>query len=147
MTEIMERFDKNLLIINELNIFFLDSPRLDITIDTDEDTGEFSGDKEKKLVCYLCQSEITSIVEGTSILGRHVHSKINPAGFAYHFACYNRAPGCITTGQPEAEHTWFPGYLWQVASCKNCLEHLGWFFSGNTCFYGLIQGRVVQAGD
>ena len=147
MSEIMERFDKNQLIINELNMFFLDRTTLDINIDTEEDTGDLSGEKEKKLVCYQCQSEITSIADGTSVLGRHIHSKINPAGFAYLFACYSQAPGCVTTGEPEQEHTWFPGYLWQVASCKKCLEHLGWYFSGDSCFYGLIQGRVVQAGD
>jgi hypothetical protein len=52
----------------------------------------------KKLFCYLCQSKITSIVEGTSILGVHAQIKINPARFAYDFARYNQTPGCITTG-------------------------------------------------
>lgn len=34
----------------------------------------------------------------------------------------------ISVGEPTAEFSWFPGYLWTIGTCKVCGEHLGWIF-------------------
>lgn len=34
----------------------------------------------------------------------------------------------ISVGDPTAEFSWFPGYLWTIATCKICGDHLGWIF-------------------
>ena len=32
------------------------------------------------------------------------------------------------SGSPELRDTWFPGYMWTIASCIGCCSHLGWKF-------------------
>eukprot|EP00329_Picozoa_sp_Boothbay-MS584-11_P006758 61365_4 len=27
-------------------------------------------------------------------------------------------------GEPETEHSWFPGYAWTIAYCRGCTSHL-----------------------
>jgi hypothetical protein len=34
---------------------------------------------------------------------------------------------CI--GRPEVRDSWFPGFAWTIAVCKNCQEHIGWKFT------------------
>lgn len=43
---------------------------------------------------------------------------------------------CI--GRPEVRDSWFPGYAWTIAICKNCQEHLGWKF---TRVYGEVSSN------
>jgi cereblon len=43
---------------------------------------------------------------------------------------------CI--GRPEVRDSWFPGYAWTIAICKNCQEHLGWKF---TRVYGELSSN------
>lgn len=140
MELITDKFKEN----SKLTSFCLDRSFSDFKLAHEhEDESEIPG-KEKKMICHLCLGIITSRDDLVSVLGSNIHSKINPAGFAYQFECYSSAPGCVVTGEPSAEHSWFSGYLWQMASCKKCFEHLGWFFKGDTRFYGLIMGRVIE---
>lgn len=39
----------------------------------------------------------------------------------------DRSIRCI--GEPTAEYSWFPGYSWSMAYCRQCDRHLGWGFS------------------
>ena len=32
-------------------------------------------------------------------------------------------------GDPSAEHSWFPGYRWTIATCGTCGVHMGWRFT------------------
>lgn len=32
-------------------------------------------------------------------------------------------------GNPETEHSWFPGYAWTMVMCSDCGKHLGWYFT------------------
>lgn len=34
----------------------------------------------------------------------------------------------ISVGEPTLEFSWFPGYMWTIATCKTCGDHLGWIF-------------------
>jgi hypothetical protein len=113
-------------------------PEIDV-----KDTPE-TPDLGKKLVCHVCQSQITDESERIHIQGKNTHLRTNPAGFTYYFECFEDAPGCAVLGLPTMEHTWFNGYRWQICACKKCGEHLGWLFKGENRFFGLIQGRIIS---
>lgn len=54
----------------------------------------------------------------------------NPAGVVFDLVTTGSAPG----GQmyhmpPTAEHTWFPGFQWQILHCAACGRHIGWQFT------------------
>jgi hypothetical protein len=67
-------------------------------------------------------------------------------GVVFRIACFAVAPGCSAVGEPTTEFTWFPGFAWQVATCRRCREHLGWLFLGpDDRFHGLIEDRLVEA--
>jgi hypothetical protein len=35
---------------------------------------------------------------------------------------------CRVVGEKVAEHSWFPGYSWQILICAKCKAHIGWRF-------------------
>lgn len=75
--------------------------------------------------------------------GRHVHRRINPAGFEFEFGCFDEARGTAVVGEPTAAHSWFAGYAWVYSICGRCGAHLGWFFEGrDPRFFGLILARL-----
>jgi hypothetical protein len=76
--------------------------------------------------------------------GAHRHTFFNPAGIVYEVGCFRQAVGCIASGPPSAEFTWFAGHLWRIALCRRCRTHLGWHFtSGDESFFGLILPRLA----
>ena len=100
-----------------------------------------------KLFCKACGHWITSGDWKISIKDGHEHTVFNPAGVLFNIGCFRDAPGCIETGQPSANFTWFPNYKWQVSLCEGCGKHLGWFFTGIgsvPVFYGLILNRITN---
>jgi len=97
-----------------------------------------------RLFCFRCHQVITDQGKCITIQGAHTHRFVNPAAINYLFGCFSEAIGCSVTGTPSNEHTWFSGYTWQIASCSNCGNHLGWFFIGEAPFYGLILNRMVS---
>jgi len=99
----------------------------------------------KKLLCYRCHSIITSESEQVWLNGASVHYRTNLAGIGYRFFSFHTAPGCSISGMPTDEYTWFAGYQWQIASCRQCREHLGWVFTGTDRFFGLISDKLVPA--
>ena len=107
------------------------------------DTEDQDRKKRNKLKCHLCSFNITDEEMRIDVLGQVTHCRTNPGGFTYRFRCFRDAPGCSAIGTPVSEHTWFAGYVWQIACCRQCGEHLGWLFKGEDRFYGLIEGRVV----
>ncbi len=97
-----------------------------------------------RLLCRRCRNPVTEAGMGIVFDGNHVHSRINPAGIVYDFACYRHAPGCNVVGPPVREHSWFAGYTWQIALCSRCGEHMGWRFRGEDGFFGLILDRLIE---
>jgi len=95
------------------------------------------------LRCIGCRVIITSPDEAIEIAGNHYHTCTNPHGFSYTIACFAQAPGVRTETAPVHEHSWFPGYTWQITVCQACRLHLGWRFSGASEFFGLILNRLV----
>ena len=93
--------------------------------------------------CATCGAEVTRREQAMTVNGRHEHAFFNPAGIAFEIRCFRLAPGATARGEPTAEFTWFSGYRWQLALCTACHAHLGWRFTGESSFHGLIAARLV----
>ncbi|MCC7410522.1 MAG: hypothetical protein IT495_02645 [Gammaproteobacteria bacterium] len=99
------------------------------------------------LLCAACDARIATLAAAVSVAGCHLHTCTNPAGYVYVIRCFATAPGCKITGSLSEEFTWFPGHAWQIASCRECGEHLGWRFRARDGggFFGLIRERLRSA--
>lgn len=100
--------------------------------------------QEKAILCAACRIPITRAKERIEKAGKHLHTFFNPAGIVYEISCFRRAPGCLVYGAPSAEFAWFAGYHWQVVYCRSCQTHLGWRFSGEDEFFGLIANKLME---
>ncbi len=107
--------------------------------DQEQSPGEF-------IHCRFCAAPITSTREKIEIGISHHHRFTNPAGIIYSIGCFCNAPGCTLNGYPSKEFSWFGGYQWQVVSCSECLEHLGWYYENKRqrFFFGLIISKLVE---
>ncbi len=114
--------------------------------DPDARSVEIDTSRGAVLLCAACRHLVTRKEFITEISGKTSHSGTNPHGFTYSFRTFIDAPGCMESGEPTMEHTWFAGYAWQMASCRGCREHLGWRFSNAATgmFYGLIDDRLIE---
>jgi hypothetical protein len=98
-----------------------------------------------KILCRQCLQLITSVTERIEIQGSHRHTFTNPAGLLFQIGCFRRVKGCEPASPPEAEWSWFRGYIWQVVLCCSCSTHMGWRYKGSgDSFYGLILDRLTQ---
>ena len=97
------------------------------------------------LRCARCGHVITHERHRVAVNSRHIHTRINPHGFVFHFGCFAEAEGCLVRGPPTAEDSWFPGYVWEYAYCSACHAHLGWAFHGDGSFFGLVLDRLSAA--
>lgn len=95
------------------------------------------------LCCAACNTPITNVSHCVEVNGAHEHVFTNPAGYTFHIVCYIQAENIILSSSPTMQDTWFSDYAWQFASCMNCNEQLGWYFSNNDSFYGFIQNRLI----
>ncbi len=108
------------------------------------DEVEEQGDEEEAILCGFCQSSITDTRNRIAMNGSHSHIFANPHGLVFEIGCYKRATGCLTSLEASPEFSWFSGYLWKIALCSNCSNHLGWYFFSNTSsFFGLIQENLI----
>lgn len=111
-------------------------------------TGDERGTEEGKepcIICRFCSHVITTPDTMMDIDGGHCHTFTNPLGVTYSIGCFSAAKGCVNTGDPTLEFTWFPGFAWEYALCGNCRSHLGWYYrSGESGFYGLILNNLTE---
>lgn len=65
-----------------------------------------------------------------TILGRkmNVHHLKNPHGREFEVVTVTNLTNYKTHGGRVAEHSWFPGYSWQIIVCAHCGHHIGWRF-------------------
>lgn len=97
----------------------------------------------RRLCCRVCRNLVAGDGDRIDVEGRHVHRRINPAGFEFEFGCFVEARGAAKVGAPTAAHSWFAGYAWVYSVCRRCGAHLGWFFAGrDPRFHGLILDRL-----
>ena len=101
------------------------------------------------LVCAVCRRRITSESARMTKAGRHLHVFANPLGLVFEVGCFNVAAGCLRTGPPSLDFTWFPGYAWQPAVCSGCGGHMGWFYqdASGDAFWGLLVERLEPEDD
>ena len=97
----------------------------------------------EKVLCRNCLSEIADKNDIIEIDGSAYHYKKNPAGVYFTVICFSKAEGINIAGEYTHEYTWFKGYLWSIALCGVCSSHLGWHYSGNGFFFGLILQRII----
>ncbi len=94
--------------------------------------------------CSVCGNIITHLSEIFVQQGGSRHVFANPYGLVFETICFKRAKGCVVTGRPSNEFTWFPGHRWRIALCGSCLNHLGWLFaSGRNSFFCLITDQLI----
>ena len=94
------------------------------------------------VVCSNCGAIIGYVADAIEVDGQHTHVRVNPLGLEFVFECFGEALGCTILGQPQHADTWFAGYMWEIAKCSGCDEHLGWLFTAQDHFYGLISSRI-----
>lgn len=105
-------------------------------------------DTEHHLFCVACRDPITDRDQRIDVRGAHAHTFTNPHGLTFHIGCFRAADGCRAEDPDSVEHTWFPGYAWQIAVCARCTIHLGWRFAATqNVFYGLILDRLTATGN
>lgn len=102
------------------------------------------GEDERPIRCRACGRVVTTQGAKISVHGAHEHRRVNPSGVGFHLGCFADAPGCLAEGTPTTFWTWFPGYAWQIASCRGCGDHLGWAFQGERAFFALILPHLVE---
>lgn len=118
-----------------------DSTSSDIDPDERMDEGE---DLDRVVRCATCEHVIAKLDDRFVKDGREDHVFTNPNGTTFHIACWRDASGCAGFGAQSDEWAWFPGWTWQVAVCRGCMTHLGWFFRRDeSSFVGLILARIV----
>jgi hypothetical protein len=102
--------------------------------------------KGQHLHCIHCHARITNSAQCIAVQGSHEHTLTNPHEIVFHIGCFAAAPGCAQVGTATAAWTWFSGYRWQMALCRQCGTHLGWRYQSTTSamFYGLILNRLVR---
>ncbi len=110
-----------------------------------DDTEESNGDNDgEAIVCCECASIITFANEKIQVNGAYNHSFANPHGLFFEIGCYKNAPGCAYSNESSSEFTWFRGFSWRIAVCRNCINHIGWLFSSaKSSFHGLISTKLT----
>lgn len=109
-----------------------------VSIEVEEDT---TVQTQKSVRCKSCGYVITS---PAFAIEPHEHTFRNPAGYSFHVLCYSDAPGTADAGEATKEASWFSGYAWTFAVCVQCHNHLGWWYSGQNRFAGLIATRLLR---
>lgn len=103
-------------------------------------------ERDDALLCQQCQRLITRERWQTSV-GGHQHRLTNPLGITFNVCCFEMAPGVATSGPATNDHSWFSGYGWKIARCRECHTHLGWRYSGGNIpseFFGLICEKLSR---
>jgi hypothetical protein len=111
---------------------------------------EIGGNGAKAFQCSVCGSLVARSDHLISLGGRNRHIFINPAGIECDFQTFLSCSGAVAVGEATDEHTWFTGYAWRMAFCRQCGQHLGWYYQGMsqtrrpTEFWGILVSRVVS---
>jgi hypothetical protein len=96
------------------------------------------------ICCCQCFQMITSVDQAIEVDGHHQHVFANPHGMIFNIVCFRSAAGCVCIGNETCQWSWFQGYSWKAAVCKNCFIHIGWrFASKSDMFNGLIHDRLL----
>ena len=116
------------------------TPRSDASPDDVEDQ-----EPERLILCAACRATLTRHGAAIEKDGAHEHTFVNPALNVFKIRCFARAPGVLGAGEPSDYWSWFEGYTWRAALCRQCLTHVGWCFTKpDERFFGLIAEQLLD---
>ena len=96
-------------------------------------------------LCAWCLNRVANEQDRFAFNGLDEFSFTNPEGIRFEIITFEWTVGCRQSGAPTLEHTWFAGHAWCFCQCERCGMHLGWYYSGQHEFAGLIKERIVRA--
>ena len=76
-------------------------------------------------------------------------SYINRNGYVHQILTISHSTADLfEDGDPQVEHSYFPGYSWTCLYCTNCFNMLGWKFNAvssslSNTFIGLLQSQLM----
>ncbi len=120
------------------------NPQKDIVTETVPKVDTKTELKPDDWLCLICSKKITSDKDRFLFNDQSEFQFTNPGGFIFDIITFDSADGCLDTGIPTMEFTWFQGHFWSYAMCSRCGSHLGWRYSGQYSFYGLIKSRLIK---
>lgn len=106
-----------------------------------------SNKPDYKLCCAVCGVKIADNQQQAEIDGSHTHSKTNPDNQKFFIRCFNSVENCKVNGEKTSLNSWFAGCQWQFVHCRNCSTQLGWYFSGVSSFYALVEEQLVVCDE
>lgn len=95
-------------------------------------------------LCLKCNKKITEDKERFLYENQSEFCCTNPEGYIFDIITFKAADGCREEGMPTMEFTWFKDHSWCFALCSRCGLHLGWKYTGEFSFYGLIKTRLIK---
>lgn len=108
------------------------------------------GNGSKAYQCITCGGLIAHSDRLISIDGRNRHLFVNPAGVECDFYTFYSCPGAVAIGEAIGDNSWFSGYFWRIAFCRQCGQHLGWRYEAVTRaeqplkFWGILVSNLVS---
>ncbi|CAF1093738.1 unnamed protein product [Didymodactylos carnosus] len=109
----------------------------------------------KKYKKFLCRRCFADICENEDIFSMSVQglmsAYVNPHGQIHETLTVYKGKNLKVIGPRTLEHSWFPGYSWQIVQCQRCGNHLGWKFTASNSslkpkmFYGLTRNGLIFA--
>jgi hypothetical protein len=103
------------------------------------------GNPEGDWLCAWCLNGVANERDRFQYNDQDEFTFTNPERIRFEIVIFSETRGCRQTGQPTLEHTWFPGHAWSYCQCGECGQHLGWYYTGQDQFVGLIKERIVRA--
>ena len=104
-----------------------------------------SKDSAGDWLCAWCHQRVANERDRFSFDGQDEFTFTNPEGIRFDIITFSEAQGCRQVGVATLDHTWFAGHAWSYCLCKECGQHLGWYYAGQHSFVGLIRSRIVRA--
>jgi hypothetical protein len=98
---------------------------------------------EEDWLCAWCLNRVANEKDRFTYEEESEFTFTNPAGIRFEIMTFSRTLGCRQAGVPTLDHTWFRGHAWAYCQCDRCGIHLGWFYTGEHEFAGLIRDRLV----
>jgi hypothetical protein len=104
-----------------------------------------TGDPEGDWLCAWCLNRVANERDRFGFEGKDEFVFSNPDGIRFGIITFSQTLGCQESGVPTLDHTWFPGHAWSYCHCDRCGQHIGWYYTGEHEFVGLIKERIVRA--
>ena len=94
--------------------------------------------------CLHCNTPIGEVADLVQLSDEGVGAHyVNSHGIVHDMLTIEKAHVAVV-GDPEPDHSWFPGYAWQIAYCEGCRMHLGWVFTAIDPHRGLHRVREEE---